>query len=232
VLKVGISERLLSFFVSRDRAAAIVGDLLELHCGRLEFWLAVSRTTWTLSWRLGLGFLLAAAAELYAFFVVNNWAARPPHGVDGTAIFSGWCFALFGAGAVFSIIRFGVFDAISRLPIVLAVLTGLDAFFWWMPLMRLTSVATAVLVVVLSCLTRQGRLALRRLIGAMLAAAAPLITMLYLGTKATAEQCRQGCALNFHNAPVLLLVPLAFFLSSGIVAGMLGRHKEGRAEFA
>ena len=232
MLRAHISERLLALFTPRERAAVIVGDLLELHGKRSAFWLAVAQTTWALSWRTGLGFLLAACAEFYALFVVCNWAAHPPHGVDSAAVFSGWCFALFTTGAVFSSVRFGVFDATSRLPIALALLAGLDLAFWWMPGVRLTSNAMTVLVVLISCLTRQRRLALRRLLGAMFAAAAPLLGMMYLVQRATAERCRQGCNLDFQNAPVLVFVPIAFLLSSGIVAGVLGRHKEGRAQLS
>lgn len=223
-----VAERLLALFTSHDRAAVMVGDLLELYGGHATFWLAVLRTTWALSWRLGLGFLLAVSTEFYCLLVVNNWAARPPHGVDGTAILSGWCFTLFAAGAVFSLVRFGVFDTLSRVLIALALLSGLDLCFWWMPFMRLTGGAMTLLIVGLCCLTREGRLALRRVLGAMIAAFAPLITLLYLVTRATAEQCRQGCSLNSSNAPVLILLPVAFLLSGGMIAGVLGRHRQGR----
>jgi hypothetical protein len=182
---------------------------------------------WALSWRFGLAFLVAVSAEFYCVFGAINWAARPPHGVDSTAVFSGWCFALFTTAALFSAICHGVFAAISRLSIALALLTGLNLFFWWIPYVRPTSEAMAVIVILLSCLTGQGRLALRRLLGATVVSAAPLLTMLYLLGRATAEQCRQGCNLNVHNAPIIVLVPIAFLLSAGIVAGVLGRRSEG-----
>jgi hypothetical protein len=98
--------------------------------------------------------------------------------------------------------------------------------------MRPTLEAMAVLVVLLSCLTRPGRLALCRLAIATVAGAAPLLTMVYLVTRATVERCRYGCNLDAHNTPILNIVPIAFFLSSGIVTGVLGRHQEDWAQLA
>jgi hypothetical protein len=113
MLKACISERLLALFTTRQRAAAIVGDFLQLdsgpHRGDLAlklaggFWLAVMRTAWALSWRFGVGFLLAASAEFFCLCFVVNWAATPPHGVHRVAIFSGSCNALLTASASFSL---------------------------------------------------------------------------------------------------------------------------------
>lgn len=229
MLRAKISERLLALFTTRERATTVVGDLLELHCGLAAFWFAVLRTAWALSWRFGLAFLVAVSAEIYCPFAVNNWAARPPYGVDSTAVLSGWCFTLFTAAALFSAIRFGVRAAIGRLSFALAILTGLDLFFWWMPFVRATSATTGVLVLLLFALTREGRLALRRLLGAVVISAAPLFGMTYLVTRATAERCRQGCNLDLHNTPILVVIPIGFLLSGGLLAGVLGRQQERRA---
>jgi hypothetical protein len=225
MLKGCISERLLAFFTTRERAAAIVGDLLELHSGPLGFWFAVMRTTWALSWRFGLGFLLAAPAEYFCLFY-----PKPTHGVDRIAVLSGWCFALFAASALFSLVRFAASDAITRLSAALALLAGLDLFFWWVPFMRPTIAAMVVIVALVSCLRRRGRAALRRLLCATVAAAAPLIGMMYVLTRALGERCKQGCNLDLYSAPVLVLFPIAFLLSSGIVAVVLGRNQEGRSQ--
>jgi hypothetical protein len=227
-----ISERLLALFTTRERAAAIVGDLLELHLRPAAFWSAVLRTAWALSWRVGFGLLLAAVAEFYVFGQVANWAARPPHGVDQLASLSGFCCALFTAGALFSLVRFGPSAAIARLSAALALLTGLHLFFWWMPFVRPACAAMAALVVLLACLTRQGRLASLRLLGAMVAASAPVIAASYVVGRVVQERCQHGCNLDLQNTPILIVVPLAFLLSSAIVAGVLGRNKPARPQLA
>jgi len=225
------AERLLALFTTRERAAAIVGDLLELHCGPAGFWLAVIRTTWALSWRFALGFLLAAAAEFCTFFYVSPWFARL-HGTDPLAELSGLLFTLFAAGTVFSLVRFGTSDAITRLGAALALLAGLDYCFWRMPLMRPATLAMMALVILLSCRTRLGRFALLRLLGSMVAAAAPLITLIYWFAKATAARCRNGCNLDLRTDPVIVVIPIAFLLSSGVLAGLLDHYKKGRSQVA
>jgi hypothetical protein len=232
MLRAKIAERLLALFTARGRAAAIVGDLLELHGGRAAFGLAVVRTTCELSWRFGLGFVVAAAAEFCCLVYVGNWAARPPHGMDRVAAFSAWCCALLTACALFALIRFGVFDGIGKLAVALALLIGLDLLFWWAPYVRPASGAMAALVILLACRTRPGRHALLRLLLAMVAAAAPLLALFYWFAMATAERCRSGCTLDLHNAPVLVLVPISFLISSGLVAGTLEGHRDQRAQLS
>lgn len=121
-----IAERLLALFTTRERAAAAVGDLLELHGGRAAFWRAVVRTTCELSWRFGLGLL---AALLVVCFWDFFFSSTPDHLLDQMLVFRVACWTVLAAGAVFSSVRFGVFDPISRLAIALALLTGSDLFF-------------------------------------------------------------------------------------------------------
>jgi hypothetical protein len=64
----------------------------------------------------------------------------------------------------------------------------------------------------------------------MVAGAAPLLTMLYLDSRGTA-----GGDLDNDPVPVvsvLVLAAIAFLLSSGMVAGVLGRHQKGWSQLA
>ena len=104
--RVEVSERLLSLFTTRERAAAIIGDLLEAGSSHLGFWFAVARIAFALAWRSGLGIVAAAAAQYLMMWAVN-WSARAPHPISQTAGRFGLCAWFWAMAAAFSLVRFG-----------------------------------------------------------------------------------------------------------------------------
>jgi hypothetical protein len=71
-----LAESLLAVLTSRDRAAAIYGDLTELAAtrGRLWFWTAYSRTILSIGWRTApAAFLLGFAGMALIFDPVIRW---------------------------------------------------------------------------------------------------------------------------------------------------------------
>jgi hypothetical protein len=117
-----IAEWILALVTTKDRAAAVVGDLTEVERGSLWFWWSVIRTAMSITWRdvraepwrmTGLNLLGAAvgiccsAAGLVAFEIARrNWpwlhaylatsehfaAVEPPYSVGLS-----WAVTLFGA---------------------------------------------------------------------------------------------------------------------------------------
>jgi hypothetical protein len=62
-----IAEWIVAHFTDKQRAASIVGDLLELepHKGPLWFWLSLVRVVISLAWRKSLAFIVAPYAGLW-----------------------------------------------------------------------------------------------------------------------------------------------------------------------
>jgi hypothetical protein len=73
--KTPIAEWLLARIAGCDRAAAIMGDLLELSAtrGRLWFWTAYARTLISLGWRAPVAFVFAMASMRFIFGTVFPW---------------------------------------------------------------------------------------------------------------------------------------------------------------
>jgi hypothetical protein len=208
----------------------MVGDLLEVHGKPGGFWLAVATTAWAMGWRMGLGVGVAALAEYGCFIVLAEWGARPPHGIDSIAKFSGWCVILLATATVYSAVRLGPRDETTRIAGTLALLGALDTFLWWMPPARAAAGFGVAIVFFLSAFTRERREALMRVVVGVVAAALPLLGAGFVITFATRGMCSQGCNPTLLNTPVLMLFPIGLFVSSGLMAWVLERRKHARAQ--
>lgn len=230
------AERLLALFTTPEHAAAVVGDLLEMHGGGARFWRAVLGATGGQARRFGLGLLGAALVECFWLYTMKwhwtgpDWApyAADQQGhiqLNPTYVASIVSWTLLAVAAVFAAIRFGVRDAISRLAIALALFGGLGLFFWWAPYLQPASWALAVLVIAASCLTRRGRSALARLLLALAAGAVPMLVALALFLK---------CVLDFAFSKVPYLsiayAGMGFVISSSLIAVVLEGLKERKSQ--
>ncbi len=77
---VAIAQWIVSRFTSKKRAAAIVGDLLELATqkGRLWFWFSLAGVVVSLAWRRPLAFA-AALCVYFAAFSASFWVTYRHH---------------------------------------------------------------------------------------------------------------------------------------------------------
>lgn len=137
-----VAEWTIRRLAGKERAASIVGDLVETaqHRGTLWFWLAVAGVVV----RLLLRPLVAFVAALYAggwtyqglqMAVVGiHTQHRPPE--LWMPVFS----VLIGAGtllwisSLYLLIRYGFRDRFAQIALVMAALTSAITFYWWQPL--------------------------------------------------------------------------------------------------
>jgi len=226
MLRARIAERLLALMVPRQRAAAMVGDLLELHGKPGMFWLAVASTAWAMGWRMGSTVGVMALTEYACFTAHDQWIKRTP--LDTLVILSAWCLIFLATATLYLAVHLGLRNGTARIAGVLTLLNALGVFLWWMPRAR-TVAGTGVLVVFfLAAFTREGRDALMRVVTCVLVAAPPVLGAGYVIFNATRDMCSQGCHLTLLNAPVLILRPLGFLVSSGLMAWVLGRGRKPR----
>lgn len=137
-----VAEWVVGRFTNKSRAASIFGDLEELkpQKGRLWFWLSFVRVVFSLAWRRPIAFIAAVLAFFVwasgeASLVMPIWRSHayklPAHS---------WIFAhqvLFIVGAIllmvfmYSAIRFGFRDGLTRLALVLTpIVLAADIYCW------------------------------------------------------------------------------------------------------
>jgi hypothetical protein len=160
---VAVAEWVLARFAGEQRAAAMLGDLLEQRQQRSErwFWRSLAGVLLAVAWRPVLGFVGA--------FYVANWALRGmmPRGFVGSAphdfiwlpvldatIFVG-SFAWFVV--VYAGIRYGVRDTLMQLAGALAVLATAVAFSWHYGPLLVAFAALTLAVVIASAAVRRRR---------------------------------------------------------------------------
>ncbi len=138
---VGFLEWLMSRFTPQDRAAAILGDLLETAemRGRVWFWVAATRVLARLAWRepmawaagygmLAIVYSISTTGDLASNTIGNN--VPEPNGVVPTlalSVVAGLSLPLLFM-APYGAVRFGLRDAMSRLAVPLCVMACLG--FW------------------------------------------------------------------------------------------------------
>lgn len=153
------AEWILCRVTTQQRAASIVGDLVELESrkGLLWFWLSVAGVAFSLIWRPLLAFIAALYSGAWTFsgFVMAivgvNAQHRPPEypwmPVFNVLIFIGstlWAVSFYAA------IRYGFRDRATQMAFVWAGLVTTVIYFWWQPVVLGLCIAAVVLVAVLS----------------------------------------------------------------------------------
>lgn len=154
-----LAKFLLSRFTTGERAAAIVGDLMEICPGHLKFWHAVAVTASALSRRAGIGVLAAAGAGLLvrrAYFLTLK-ASNPIHGIAACCIVSMMLLTLVAA---YSAVRRGAVDPVTKTASALCLLASAGAFLRLVAWVPPVCAAAAVLLIVVLLNTTQGRKAL------------------------------------------------------------------------
>jgi len=125
------TEWLLARLASRDRAAAILGDLTEMAAtrSRLWFWTAYARTLITLGWRTPVAFFAGLAGFFTMMYFLSAWvrnpgasvtAHQPPANIPAKLVFLATMFLVSFSlslwfAAPFTILRFGYRDRMAQL---------------------------------------------------------------------------------------------------------------------
>jgi hypothetical protein len=165
VRNVAIAEWIVSRFTGKKRAAAIVGDLLELapQKGRLWFWFALAGVVVSLAWRRPLA-LAAALCVYFAAFSASWWVTylhhrftiADPHwrtvwGVLFLASNGLWFMLVYAA------IRYGVRDRVTQLLLALSVPITAGLYCWERPTILVACIALTICVLAASALNHRLR---------------------------------------------------------------------------
>lgn len=167
---IAIAERVLRFLTTEQRAASIVGDLIETapRKGAGWFWFSIFKIAFWLSWRPLLAFVAA--------FYCGNWAL----GGLQLAIYGAnhqplqqWMpiFEILLATTVvlcmllaYAIIRYGVRDRMTELGLLWTGLLNFILWEWWRPGVLPICIALAALLMVVTLHNRERRKAFAALL--------------------------------------------------------------------
>lgn len=157
-----LAESLVRLVEGRDRAAVLVGDLIEIAQtrGRLWFALAVLRLLVSRLWRPVVGVIvvlfaslrLLAASEM-ALYGIHAQHRPPFMWTPFFNVVSGGATVL-GGSALYSVIRYGIGDLYTRLAFAFACLCALVTFAWWLPGVPYVCAVLFLMLLVLSLLRR------------------------------------------------------------------------------
>jgi hypothetical protein len=158
------AEWMLARFIDRQRAVSIVGDLIEEHQrGAVWFWWSLMGVTFSIARRPLGGFLLAAIAggwgvtaiqsRLFVSFVSHSptdWQ-RTWTTTIGLLVGFVWITTLY------SIIRFGVKDPLTRSAAGFSLLGTVAIGMWWQPTVSAIAATLALLLFATAMFFRDGR---------------------------------------------------------------------------
>jgi hypothetical protein len=155
---------LLRRFMSRDRAEAVLGDLLEAaNDNPVEFRKLLFVSLCSLG-RLGAaGFIAASVLGGAALCVLQMLFFGSAHIDAADATIHAWGSSLALATgfvwilAVFSLVRYGLRDAMARLAVCLASLGSIAIAFWWIPIITHTCLALSLSLAVMSVCRSRSR---------------------------------------------------------------------------
>lgn len=136
-----IAEWMIALFTSKKRAAAIVGDLLELRPqkGTLWFWLSLTEVTAAHGWRPVLAFIAAFYAGGWTFTgfqmaIFGIYAEHHPGYLWGLLLsVAGGVGTILWITGVYSTIRYGFRDRLTQLSLGLVSVMSVIIFYWWQP---------------------------------------------------------------------------------------------------
>jgi hypothetical protein len=197
------AERILSRYVDRNRAASIVGDLVETTAlqGSLWFWLSVVRIVLYLAWRPTLAFVAALYIGLFwrrEFTIQANilpYQTRPnvlylilaclrlgiPYGNMSELHFrTVWFGTVFWIVVPYAVIRYGLRDKFAQLASGLCLLMTVIVFFSRIPAVIVVCVALALSFFIGSLRSAPRRSALLALAGVLVIAFAGGLLSMYL----------------------------------------------------
>jgi hypothetical protein len=187
-----MAEWIVGQFTSENRAAAIVGDLLELkpRKGPLWFWLSLARVVLALAWRRPLAFVVAFYAAGWAFgafqmaiFGIHAQHRPPEHPwIPVFSVLSAAAIILLFV-LVYAAICYGFRDRVTQLALALTSSATAVIYYWWLPAILMACITLSICAVVVSILSSEYcRAALVLLAAVVVGFGGGLLTM-YLGAQ-------------------------------------------------
>ena len=161
-----IAEWIVGRFTSEKRAAAIVGDLLELkpQKGIFWFWLSLARVVLAHAWRRPLAFLAAFYAGAWALgafqmaiFGIHAQHRPPEHPWIPVFIVLSAADTFLLLLLVYAAIRYGFRDRVTQFALALTGLATAIIYYWWLPAILIACIALSICVVVASILSSERR---------------------------------------------------------------------------
>jgi len=161
------AEWFIARLADRDRAASIIGDLLESggEQNLVWFWWSVLGVVLSLVSRNLVGFAAAfLCAWLSSVWLRTDYPAHLPPW-SWTPVFS--VLSVLCLAAPYVLVRYGLRDKFTQLALALCVPAAVGVFYWWVPLVVLPCVLLVLSVVVFSSVFIAGRKVLLALVGAL-----------------------------------------------------------------
>jgi hypothetical protein len=169
MLNNAAAEWILRRCTSQDRAASIVGDLVELKAqkGAFWFWLSLMGVTLSLVWQRPLAFIAALYTGTWAFsaFQMAIWGVHAQHR-PGEYFWMPVFSVLTGFGSMlwavllYSAIRYGLNDRVTQLTFALTGLVTAVIYLWWQPVVLAICIVVSICVISASILTQKYRRAI------------------------------------------------------------------------
>jgi hypothetical protein len=167
------AEWLIARFIDPSRAAAVVGDLLEVGSeqGPVWFWSSVAGVVLSLTWRRLVAFTtaylcLSLLDALSMAYLRLRGAHPPPHAWAPIFAFVGMLGWVSSAAAPYAVIRYGFRDEFTRLLLALLSLFTTLIFCWRIPVVAFTVSIVFTAVVIAFFVSRRRR---KTLLAAILA---------------------------------------------------------------
>jgi hypothetical protein len=161
-----VVEGILRRVTTRDRASAIVGDLVEMkeQKGAAWFWLSAAGVLFSLVWRWPIAFVASFYAGAWSFeaflmATVGIHAQHIPEDYPWAQVL--WGILLAGSCAialgVFAGIRYGLRERATQMVLAWATLAAAVIYLWWVPAVLVTCIASALALGLYSVCAREGR---------------------------------------------------------------------------
>lgn len=173
------AEWMIARFTGRDRAASIVGDLLEsqLHRGALWFWLSFIEIVWSLNRRRLVAFFVAFVCfrflrglpmPVFAPLSGRPPAEEPPEMWGSFFVFLGWIAMLLWVVTPYALLRYGFRDRFGQVALAFCVPITASIYGWRAPACVATSSVLALTVFVFFLTHSRWRRALLCVVAALI----------------------------------------------------------------
>jgi hypothetical protein len=187
---VSIAEWMLRRVTTRDRAASIMGDLVEAKSqqGPIQFWLSIAGVLFSTAWSWPLAYLAAFYGANWTFSGLQMSAFGMPFDSPHRASLT-WQPALnvlLGIGTILSMtgiyttIRYGLRDRMAQVALASAGIASLIVCYWWQPYVLIVCIGLSLAGIFISLRNLELRRAVLPTLVTLVAGFASVFLMMYL----------------------------------------------------
>jgi hypothetical protein len=204
--RIVVAERLLSLVTDRDRAASMIGDLLEDSSTYGSFWLwrRLAIILFFRIWRPIVALVISTFALVGGLWAVN--AQSQTHPIPALA----WRFAIFAlwtlVASVYCICLYGVRDYLTQLTVVLAAFGMVGVCYGWLPGIGVAAAVAAATIVSASALSMERRKALCTLMVSLVTSCAICSVLLLVWMPTWDPQHPRWAAMHAEIVAILIVV--------------------------